>query len=441
MIKHSISHTSQGLPVVRLPMPRVDSVTVLVLVNTGSRYENSSQEGIAHFFEHMVFKGTEKYPDAQTLARTVDSIGANFNAFTSKEYTGYYVKAAAQHLELAIDVVSDMLLAPKLRQEDIDREKGVIIEELNMYTDSPPNHIANLFDQMMFRGSGLSHDIIGTKKTINSLTSKDFLAFLHDWYGHKNMVLLLAGKASIVESEETLKMVDKAFGKSMEHGVSGDDDGENSGRVNLKVDLSDRLKKNPISDEKLHLEYRETQQAHLVLGWPGIKRADEDRFALSLLSVIMGGNMSSRLFSEVREKRGLCYYVNSGVDQFHDSGVLETSAGVDPSRVDEALKVIQEEYYSLLSGEKSLTHEELKRAQDHLMGKMILSFEDSESVAQYYGLKQVLMGKIESPDEVMTKIKSLTIEEITAVAHKVIKKNEMRLAVIGPFKDSGRFGF
>jgi predicted Zn-dependent peptidase len=427
MIKHSITHTPQGLPVVRLPMQGVDSVTVLVLVNTGSRYENTTQEGIAHFFEHMVFKGTEKYPNAESLARTVDSIGANFNAFTSKEYTGYYVKAAADHLSLAIDVVSDMLLAPKLRQEDIDREKGVIIEELNMYADSPPNHIANLFDQMMFRGSGLGHDIIGRKETILSFSSQDFGDFLHDWYGHKNMVLVLAGKSQVVEAESTLEMASQAFSKTGEK------------RQNTRIDLKKYLQQDPFSGEKLHLESRETQQAHLVLGWPGIKRTDEDRFALSLLSVIMGGNMSSRLFSEVREKRGLCYYINSGIDQFHDSGVLETSAGVDPSRVDEALKVAKEEYYSLLNGEKPVTAEELKRAQDYLIGKMILSFEDSEAVAQYYGLKQVLMGRIETPQEVIEKIRQTTPEKIMEVAQKVIQKGEMRLALIGPFKDKGRF--
>lgn len=427
MINYSLNYSTNQLPILKLPMMGVDSVTVLVLVNTGSRYETKSQQGIAHFFEHMVFKGTEKYPTAQLLARTVDGVGADFNAFTSKEYTGYYVKSASKHLPLAIDVLSDMLLTPSLKQEDIDREKGVIIEELNMYVDSPSNHISNLFDRMIFKDSGLGHDIIGTKETINSFSSQDFRDFLHDWYGHKNMVLVLAGNSSVVESEETMKLINDNFAKK-----SGE-------RVNKRIDLASFLSEKPVSEEKLHLEYRDTQQAHLVMGWPAVKRNSPERYAISLLGIMMGGNMSSRLFSEVREKRGLCYYINSGVDQFHDGGVLETSAGVDPARVEEAIKVIKDEYYSVLDGKNTFTQEELQRAKEYVIGKMILSYEDSESVAQHFGMKYVLLGKVETPEEVMKKIKEVKIEEVLEIAKKVIKQNELRMAVIGPYKHREMF--
>lgn len=427
MITHSLTYAPNGMPIIKLPMLGVDSVTVLVLVNTGSRYETDSQQGIAHFFEHMVFKGTKKYDTAQILATVVDSVGADFNAFTSKEYTGYYVKSAAMHLPLALDVLSDMLLTPSLRQEDIDREKGVIIEELNMYVDSPSNHIGNLFDQMIFKNSGLGHDIIGIKETINSFSSQNFKDFLHDWYGFKNMVLVVAGKSSVVESEETMKAIIDNFSK---------DSGE---RINNRVDLSRYLSRNIISSDKLHLEYRDTQQAHLVMGWPAVKRNSPERFAISLLGVMMGGNMSSRLFSEVREKRGLCYYINSSVDQFHDSGVLETSAGVDPSRVEEAIRVIKDEYYSVLSGQKEFSSDELKRAQDYVLGKMTLSYEDSESVAQHFGMKYILLGQVETPEEVMEKIRNVKIEDVKNIAEKVLKQNELRMAVIGPYKDVGIF--
>lgn len=423
MFKHSLTTFPSGLPLIRVPMPGVGSATVLVLSNTGSRYEPKPIEGIAHFFEHMVFKGTKNYPTAPVLAATVDGVGAGFNAFTSREYTGYYVKAASEHLELALDVVSDLLLTPQLRQTDIDREKGVIIEEMNMYTDSPSRHIQILFDQMFFAGSQLAHNIIGNKKTVSSIKRADFLSFLSDWYGLGNMLVILAGDAKVIDRPQTLELVERHFNKKTKK------------RTLKKVPVKSSLKGNPISADKLKLEYRKTQQAHFVLGWPGIKRQDKDRYALSLLSVILGGNMSSRLFNEVREKRGLCYYVRSDLDVFHDSGVFGASAGVDQSRVEEALKVTVGEFTDLASGEKKITSKELQQAKDYLAGKMVLGFEDSEAVAQYFGMRQLLSDKIETPEELLKKIKTVTLRQVQAVAKRLIKPGEMRLAIIGPYKN------
>jgi predicted Zn-dependent peptidase len=427
MLNFSLTTLPSGLPVIRIPMPAVESVTVLVLCNTGSRYEKPEQYGIAHFFEHMVFKGTKKYPTAQALAGTVDGIGADFNAFTGKEYTGYYVKSAAQHLGLALDVVSDMLLAPALRQEDIDREKGVIVEELNLYVDTPHRHIADLFDNMIFKGNGLEHDIVGNKSTIKSLKTEDFQTFLQSWYGPGNMLLILAGDGQVVESEATMDQIRVAFSK------------EAGERVKNKIGLEQHLEKDPISRLKLHVEHKKTEQAHFILGWPGINRHDPDRYALSLLSTILGGNMSSRLFTEVREKRGLCYYVHSDVDQAHDGGVFGASAGVDPNRIEEALEVTINEFTSLVDGKKPVTEEDLKKAKDYVAGKMTLGLEDSESVAQFFGMKQLLHNKIETPEEVMEKLQAVNLEEVTAVAKRLIKPGQMRLAVIGPFTEKAKF--
>lgn len=427
MFNHSVVKTKLGLPVIRIPMSRLESVTVLALVNTGSRYETPEKEGIAHFFEHIVFKGTQKYPDAQKLATTIDGVGANFNAFTSKEYTGYYVKAASRHLSTALDVISDMLLKPNLNQKDIDLEKRVIAEEINMYVDAPSRHVSNLFDRMMYHGSGLSHDIIGSKKTVDNVTSQDFKDFLSQWYGLPNVVLVLAGHEDVVLADETLQLVEEYFAK---------DGGDRQGKIDLNNGF---LADNPISSKRLHVEHRETQQAHFIMGWPGIQRHDDRRYALSLFSIIMGGNMSSRLFSEIREKRGLCYYVNSGVDQFHDTGLFSASAGVDPSRVEEAIKATLDELESAANGSKEISSDELSRAKDYITGKMVLGFEDGESVAQYFGLKQLLLGEIESPEEVMEKLKKVTIQEVISVAKDVIKTDETRFAVIGPFKDREKF--
>ncbi len=239
-----------GLTVIRVPIESVHSTTTLVLCNTGSRYERPEQQGIAHFFEHMVFKGTTDYPDAHTLASTIDGIGADFNAFTSNEYTGYYVKSASEHVRLAIDVLSDMMLRPALRQDDIDREKGVIVEEINMYQDNPQAHISNRFDNMVYAGSGLGHDIIGSKETVTSFTSDDFQTFLHDWYGLQNMIVVVAGDASEVNGSDLLATIEENFSKQPTFERAQETDHEQW------------LTDDPLSEQRMILEHRDTEQAH-----------------------------------------------------------------------------------------------------------------------------------------------------------------------------------
>ena len=431
MLTHISTTLDSGLTVIRVPMPSVKSVTVLALCNTGSRYEDPKQYGIAHFFEHMVFKGSENYEDAQVLAAAIDAVGANFNAFTSKEYTGYYVKSASQHLELALDVVSDMLRTPKLRQEDIDREKGVIIEELNMYVDNPASHIANKFQQMVYAKSGLEHDIIGTKETITAINADDFVSFLQKWYSPGNMVVMVVGDASVVETDQTLSKVDQMFGKKSKQFKNNEE--------TTKVDVQSTLVENPISSQKIHIENRKTEQAHLIMGWPGLARNADQRYAASLLATIMGGNMSSRLFTEVREKRGLCYYVHSDVDKYHDTGFFGASAGVDQTRVEEAITVIRAEFEEAAAGAKPITKKELKKAKDYIAGKLVLGLEDSEAVAQFFGMKHLLSNEIKSPEEVLAEYTKVTLEEVQSVLEQLIKPGELRLGVIGPFSDKAKF--
>lgn len=416
-----------GGTLITVPMPAVKSVTALVLVNTGSRYETPDKLGIAHFFEHIVFKGTGKFEQALDLASTVDAIGAEMNAFTSKEYTGYYVQAASRHLDTALDVLSDMLLTPRLRQEDIDREKGVIIEEINMYKDNPMAHVQNVFDEKFFADPGLSHEIIGTKDTVSSITSQDFEQFLSAWYAHENMVIVLAGDKEILEDSKTIERVEHFFSKKPHHE-----------RPQGKRAVSEFYSKSPISDVTLTIEERKTEQAHVVIGWPGIAREDDARQAAGLFATIMGGNMSSRLFSEVREQRGLCYYVHASTDYYHDTGIIGASAGVDPSRVYEAVEVILQEFADVASGKRPITAEELKKAKECIAGKLVLSLEDSQSVAQYFGSKLLLSGKIETPEQVLKKVQAVTLEEVNAFAKRVIVGTP-QLAVIGPFSDEKPF--
>jgi predicted Zn-dependent peptidase len=426
MLHHTVKTLPSGLTVICVPMPAVESVTVLALVNAGSRYEKPEWWGISHFLEHMVFKGTEQYPDAQSLSAAVDAVGAKFNAFTSKEYTGYYVKSASKHMGLALNVVSDMLLTPKLRQEDIDREKGVIIEEINMYTDMPASHIANEFEQMMFNEATLGHDVIGTKETVSALKTEDFQAYLDTWYGLKNVILILSGDDKLLNEPSTMELVEKCFSKG-------------NATKRKSEQAKSHLGKQPINDKKMIVENRKTEQAHFILAFPGFDRFHEHRHALSLLGVILGGNMSSRLFSEVREKRGLCYYVHSDTDFYHDTGAFGASAGVDPKRVHEAVKVTFGEFLALKDGSKPVTEDELQKAKDYISGKFVLDLEDSESVAQYFGMKKLLLDEIETPEELLQRFMNVTLKEINQVIQEVIVPEEVRFAIIGPFKGEEKF--
>ena len=418
---------ASGSTLITVPMPAVKSVTVLFLVNTGSRYETPDKEGIAHFFEHIVFKGTEAFPTPLELSTAIDAIGAEMNAFTSKEYTGYYIQVASRNIETALNALSDMMLQPKLRQDDIDREKGVIIEEINMYRDNPMAHVENVFEENFYADRGLSHDIIGSKETISSITSQDFENFLSAWYAPENIIITLAGDEAVLQDSKTIEQVEHFFSKK-----------PHQPRTQGKRELSSFYSKDPISNATLILEERKTEQAHIVLGWPGLSRLAPERHALGVFASILGGNMSSRLFSEVREKRGLCYYVHASTDYYHDTGSIGASAGVDPSRVYQALSVILSQFQLVASGTQPITAQELANAKECIAGKLILSLEDSQSVAQYYGSKLLLSGEIETPDEVLKKVLAVTLDEVNEIAQRLIVGTP-KVAVIGPFADKAPF--
>lgn len=408
-------------------MPAVASVTALIFANTGSRYEEKTEQGIAHFFEHMVFKGTKSFPSAQLLSSTIDTLGADFNAFTSKEYTGYYIKAASRHLPVALKALSEMLLSPLLKDEDIEREKSVIIEEMNMYHDTPMQYVSTLFDRLVFPDTGLGHDILGTKAVIRAMTRTQFVSFLNRWYGQGNVLLVLAGDATALLDPKLEAQIDSLFA------------GQASDRLPDKQVLTPYLNEQTLQPERLHIENRTTEQAHLILGWTGLERTHQDKHILTVLTTILGGSMSSRLFSEIREKRGLCYYVHADADFYHDVGIVGASAGGDPTRIEEALTVILKEFRALASHEKPVTQEELTRAKEHLLGTMTLSLEDSQTVAQFYGMRQLLLNEIETPQQVQDKIQSVTLADVTRLAQSLYQPGEQRLAVIGPFPDKTVF--
>ncbi|MBP7876043.1 insulinase family protein, partial [Candidatus Woesebacteria bacterium] len=302
---------------------------------------------------------------------------------------------------------------------------GVIIEEMNMYKDNPMHHVANLFEEMLWQGSGLSHDIIGTRETVGGVNREDFVSFLSRWYGHSNMLVVLAGDERVVMADSARERVERAFAKPSEHERQ---EGKQPGNGLQKAGF--------ISEQQLLVVERPTEQAHIVLGWKGLRRGDDQRHALSMLSVVLGGSMSSRLFTEVREKRGLCYYVSSDTEQYRETGFFGASAGVETKRVHEAIEVITAEFMDLASGKRPVTSVELDRAKEHVGGRMLLSFEDSRSVAQFYGMRQLLQDKIEDPDEVMRQIRAVSIADIQSLAAELMKEDQLRLGVIGPFKEA-----
>lgn len=428
MQQAKVTELENGLTLVRIPIAGVKSVTALVLVNVGSRFEPMETAGIAHFFEHIVFKGTKKYPTALQLSSTIDAVGAEFNAFTSKEYTGFYVKVASRYVDTALDVLSELMLKPLIPETDVERECKVIIEEINMYKDNPMTHVSTVFDQLFFSDEHLSHDIVGTKETVSAIRKSHFEQFLADWYGLHNMVLVLAGDEELIKGVDLEGKVSATFGKE-----------PTTKRKDVLPEKKSFFSENPISTNTLACINKQTEQAHFVLGWPGFKRSAEVKPIISVLSVVLGGTMSSRLFTEVREKRGLCYYVHSDVDYYHDTGIIGASAGVDPQRAEEAVQVVLSECRAVGSGEKPVTDDELSKAKEYIAGTLLLSLEDSKDVAQYFGLKKLLLNEVETPEEALAKIQAVTKEQVTELAKQVFIQSKPKLAIIGPFADESVF--
>ncbi len=403
---------SNGVRVLLVPMAGVESVTTMILVKTGSRNETEEQAGISHVLEHMVFKGTKKYPSPMAIAEAVDGIGAEQNAFTSKEYTGYYITSAAQHMPLALDIQSEMLTVPLLPQDDLTREREVIVEEINMYEDQPMSKAGEEFENLMYAGSSLGREIIGTKETVRATTSEHLRSYLDNWYYGGNVLVVIAGK--IGDKSEVTKLIEEKLGVMKQGGIMDYNSVGGYGNVEAK------------------LCKKKTEQAHFYMGVPAISMHDPRRYALQLAQVVLGGGMSSRLFNEIREKRGLAYYVKADMDMTFDTGYLAVRAGVKLSQLSEALKVVKEEMLKLGG---TITEAELKKAKEYLLGRMPLSLEESMGVAQFFGMRALIKGEIVQPDQVVKKVKDVTMEEVKAICEELIKESEIRSVVVGPKKE------
>ncbi|HUZ81224.1 MAG TPA: pitrilysin family protein [Gaiellaceae bacterium] len=412
-------HTlSNGLRVLTAPLGHAQSVACYIMLAAGSRYEDASNRGIAHFAEHMFFKGTEKRPTARDLSMEVDKIGGEFNAFTSKEYTGYYIRCAGEQRDTALDVLVDMLRNSKFDAEELEREKGVIVEEMNMYVDTPRDYVSSVYEELLFGSNPLGWETLGTKETIKAASRQTFLDYLARWYTPERMVVGVAGMVG----DDLLPTLEGLLGDLATGNGSGSP-------VPAQVERS--------SQPSVRVHRKDSDQANVCLGVPSYPIDHQDRYALQLLGTVLGTGMSSRLFLEVREQRGLAYYVYALNASFTDAGTLFSQAGVDLHRAEEAVEVIATEFRKL--AEQAVPAEELEKARALAKGRFVLQTESPNGLAMFGLRREVLEGRAAEPEAVLAGLDGVTADDVLRVAQDVIAGQGMRLAVIGPFDDAAKF--
>lgn len=412
-----IHKLKNNLKILSRHIPEARSVTVLILVRTGSRYEEKRTNGIAHFAEHMFFKGTKKRPTTLDISSLIDGIGGEFNAFTSKEYTGYYIKARAKKFDLLLDVLSDMLRNSKFEKAEIERERGVINEELRMYLDTPVRHIGDVYENLLFGDQPLGWDIIGTLKSLANIKREDFLKFQDSYYSPENMIVSIAGGVS----HDDIKSITNKY----------------LGKLNSKKTADYLPVKFSQNKPAVKLVNKKTEQSHLALGFRAYPIGHKNHYKLVVLNAILGSSMSSRLFIQLRERRGLAYYVRSMPEEYHDAGSFMVQAGVAPANSEEAIKVILAEFKEITKVE--VKADELKRAKEHIKGRLVLELEDSRELALIFGMQQLLEGKIRTTDEIFKNIDAVSAQDIQNVAKDIFKTEGLNLAIIGPYKDEEKF--
>jgi predicted Zn-dependent peptidase len=402
-----------GLRILTVPMKNTETVTVVIMIGVGSRYETEREAGLSHFIEHMMFKGTEKRPTTLDISETLDSIGGEFNAWTGVDKTMYYAKVDAKHIGTALDVVSDMYLNSKIEEAEIEREKGTIIQELNMYEDTPTVDVEIVLGNLLYKKNPLGRSIIGFKKTIDSFKRKDFVDYISRFYVANDTVVCIAGN---FDEKKALDLTKQHF--------SG-----------MKKGVKPRYEKVVENQKKpeLKIKNKKTDQTHFIISSRAYDWSHKDRFALSLLSVILGGNMSSRLFIEVRERRGLAYHVRTSVGAFEDCGYLETQVGVNHDKLELTIETILNEYRKIAT--EKVSKKELQNAKDFIKGKSVMGFESSDEVAMFFVDQEAKKKKIMTLPEIFKSIDKVIENDILRVAKDVFQNKKLNLAVIGPHKD------
>jgi predicted Zn-dependent peptidase len=402
--------------ILKVPLTNCQTFTALVIIAVGSKHETAQQSGLSHFLEHMFFKGTVKRPSTLAISSELDAIGGEYNAFTGKEYTGYYVKCATEQTAVALDVLSDMLLNSQFSGEEIERERGVIIEEINMYQDNPMMHLEDVFERVLYGDTPAGWDTAGNKETVRAFSRDDFISYWQQNYGHPRTIICLAG--NLPENIDSL--IDKYFNQwPAETGFHD------------KLAVVENQK-----EPHLLVVDKDTDQLHLALGVRSFPYGHPQELPSRLLAAILGGSMSSRLFLQIRERQGLAYYVRTNVEDYTDSGYLVTTAGIKKAGLEQAIMTIIQEYQKLTS--ELVNNDELLRIKNFLSGRLILGLEGSDDLAQWYARQQVMIlsqgnvqKNLDTPEEYLAKIQAVTAEQIRLVAQQIFINQGLNLAIIG----------
>lgn len=406
-----------GLRILTIPHNDTKTVAVFVLVGTGSKYETKNQSGISHFLEHMFFKGTKKRPTPLEIMETIDRVGGVFNAFTGEDYTGYFVKVEYEHADLAIDIVADIFLNSLLPSKEIEKEKGVVIEEINIYRDNPMRRADNLWKELLYGNQPAGWDICGTRETVSGLSQSNLFSYVKNQYVPLNTIVCIAGN---IDSQKIIKQVAKLFSNMK------------AGNVYAKPSVVERQTKPEVLSE-----FRKNDQTRIVLGVRGYNLFHKARFAQEVLATLLGGMASSRLFFEVREKLGIAYDIRTSSESDPDVGYIATFAGVPHKSVELAIATILKEHVKMV--QTKVSPKELQKAKDHLKGSMAISLEPSEAKASFYGMQELLEKKILTLDEIHANIKAVKAEDVRRVARNLFTAQKLNLVVLGPFKDKAQF--
>lgn len=406
-----------GIRLIEVANKNIETVTVMALFGTGSRDEKGRMEGMAHFLEHMFFKGTARR-SATDISKELDSVGASNNAFTGKEDTGFWAKAEKKDLPLILDILSDMLLHPKFDAKEMENEKGAIIEEINMYEDAPMRDIPTVFDNMLYAKQSLGHDPLGNKENVRGFTRRDLMDFRGKHYCADNLIVTVSGN---FDEKRIKRNVEKYFAD-----------------FRPATKKSKREKNYDRQDApQVFIKYKKTDQTNLSLGFRAFATDHEDQYVMDVLSTVLGGNSSSRLYERIREKAGLAYYIYSYDESFQDVGYFTVQSGVGNDKCERAIGMIMEEIRRLKT--EKVSPEEIARAKSHIKGRMAIALESSSSLANFVTSQELLTGKILTPQEKFVKINAVTAEDVQRIARDIFTEERLNLALIGPFKDKKRF--
>ena len=402
-----------GLRIVIVPIKGAPSVTVMSMIEAGSEYESKDKNGISHFLEHMFFKGTKNRPSSLDISKEFDGMGAEHNAFTSNEITAYYGKSASKNFDKILDIISDMYLNPTFPEQDMEKEKGVIIEEINMYEDLPQRKVHDVLGELMYGDTAYGWSIAGPKENISKMKIEDFLNYRKTHYVAEKTLIVVAGD---VDPKSAFSKIEKIF---------------------KNISVGKRVKKPRVAESQvspqMKVKNKETDQSHLVLGFRTFDLYDKKMPTLKVLSTILGGGMSSRLFQKMREELGICYYVYSAINDFTDHGNFVIPAGVDKNRLDAAIGGILTEVRKIVT--EKVSESELRKAKDYLIGRMYLGLESSDSLAGFYGFQEIMRDDIKTPKEVEKEIEKVTAVDVQKLAKSIFTDKNINLAVVGDVKD------